>query len=293
MRTLLKKYGRYIGYALFTVLMTLYFSVLTFPYDALKDRVLARQIQGFSFRVSIESIRATPLLWIRASGIDVTPVGNPESPVLKLREARLRPSLLRALIGRPAIRIHASLYGGKVRARAEKAKEEVALSLEWKDIAMAQLPVEDRLPGAELKGRVNGELDLTLRIQGEGLVPGDGVLKASLAEGSVRNLQVMGIALPALEGIQGQGEVSLGQNRATVEALTLNADLLAFSLEGRMDVAKRLTSSPLNLKAKVKLSGPLASQYQPMLAGFLRKQDAEGFYVFSIRGTLGSPRLSL
>lgn len=293
MPTLLKKYGRYIGYALFTVLMTLYFSVLTFPYDALKDRYLARQTPGLPFRVSIESIRATPLLWIRASGIDVTHLGNPDAPVLKLHEARLRPSLLRALIGRPAVRIRASLYGGEISGRAGKAKEEVAVSLEWKDIAMAQLPVQNRLPGAELKGRLNGEMDLTLRIQGDSLLPGDGLLKTRLAEGSVRNLQVMGISLPALEGIQGQGEISLGQNRATVEAFTLNADLLTFSLEGRMDVAKRLTTSPLNLKGKVRLSGPLASQYQPMLAGFLRKQDAEGFYVFSIRGTLGSPRLAL
>jgi type II secretion system protein N len=290
---LLNKYGRYVGYALFTVLMTLYFSVLTFPYDALKDRYLARQIQGLPFRISIESIRATPLLWIRASGIDVTQAGNPEVSVLKLREARLRLSLLRSLIGRPAVRIHAPLFGGEIRGRAGKAREEVAVSLQWQDIAMAQLPVQNRLPGAELKGRLNGEMDLTLRIQGDSLLPGDGMLKASLAEGAVRNLQVMGIALPALEDMQGQGEVNLGQNRATVEALTLHADQLTFSLEGRMDMAKRLTSSPLHLKGKVKLSGPLASQYQPMLAGFLRKQDAEGFYVFSIRGTLGSPRLSL
>lgn len=293
MRALFKKYGRYAGYGLFTLVMTLYFLFLTFPYETVKDRYLARQMQGLPFRISIESVRATPLLWIRASGIDVTRPGEEGEPVLSLGEARFRPSLLRVLIGRPALRLKASLYGGRIRGKAGKTKDTVDFSMEWKDVALDRLPVQEQLRGAELKGRLDGEIDLRMRMQGNRLIPADGTLKARLAEGSAQNLQVMGFALPGMEAINGLGEFTLEQNRANVETCTLNADLLTFSLEGRMDLARRLTSSPLNLKGKVKLSGTLASQYQPMLAGLLRKQDKDGFYVFSIRGTLGSPRLSL
>ncbi len=293
MRALLKKYGKYVGYGVFTLLMIVYFSFLTFPYDAVKDRYLAEQTRGLPFRVSIEKIRATPFLWIRASGVDVSQAKKDQASVLKMSEVRLRPSLLRLLTGKLAFRFKASLYGGKVHGKAAKGKNEIDLDLNWKNIALAKLPVESRLPGAQLQGKINGEMDLRMRIQGNRVIPGDGTLKARLTEGSAQNLQVMGIALPGLQGINGQGEVTLAQNRATVDALTLKADLLTFALEGKMDVARRLTASPLNLKGKIKLSGTLASQYQAMLAGFLRKQDKDGFYVFSIRGTLGSPRLSL
>ena len=88
-------------------------------------------------------------------------------------------------------------------------------------------------------------------------------------------------------------EITLAQNRATVDTLTLKADLLTFGLEGKMDISRSLITSPLNLKGKIKLSGTLASQYQPMLAQFLRKQDKDGFYIFSIRGNLAAPRVSL
>ena len=132
-----------------------------------------------------------------------------------------------------------------------------------------------------------------MRIQGNRIVPGDGKLTTRLTQGSAKKLQVQGFALPDLQGLDGTGEITLAQNRATVDTLTLKADLLTFGLEGRMDIAKRLNASPLNLKGKIKLSGALASQYQPMLSGFLRKQDKDGFYIFSIRGTMGSPRLSL
>lgn len=293
MRALLKKYGKYIGYGLFTLLMIVYFSFLTFPYDVVKDRYLVQQTQGLPYRVSIEKIRATPFLWIRASGIDVSQAEKEPTSVLKLSEVRLRPSFLRLLTRKLAFRFKASLYGGKVHGKASKGKDAVDLALDWKNIAMAKIPVEARLPGARLQGKLNGEMDLHMRIQGNRVIPGDGTLKARLTEGSAKNLQVMGIALPGLEGINGQGEITLEQNRATVDTLTLNADLLTFGLEGKMDIGRNLIASPLNLKGKIKLSGPLASQYQPMLSGFLRKQDKDGFYIFSIRGTLGSPRLSL
>ncbi len=293
MRSLLKKYGKYVGYGLFTLLMILYFSFLTFPYNALKDRYLAQQTARLPYQLAIESIRATPLLWIRASGVDVIQARQGHASVLKLSELKIRPSLFRLLTGRLAFRIKTSLYGGRIQGTAGKGNEAVALSLDWKDIALERLPLETLLPGAKLQGKLNGEMDLTMHIRGNRVVPGKGTLKVRLKKGSARGVQVKGIVLPDLKGITGDGEFTLAQKRVTVDSLALKADLLSVGMEGRMDIARRLTGSPLNLKARIKLSGSLASQYQPMLAGFLRKQDKDGFYVFSIRGTLGSPRFTL
>jgi type II secretion system protein N len=233
-------------------------------------------------------------LWLRATGVDLIQTKqNERASVMKFPEVRLRPSFIRLLMGRLAFRIKASLYGGKIKGRAGKGRDTVDVSLNWKNIGLEQLPIHTQMPEAELQGKLNGEMDLRLRVQGSRLVPGDGMLKARLSGGSAKNIQFRGFPLPALGEIKGQGELTLGQNRATVESLSLNADLLAFSLEGKADLSRRLSSSPLNLKGKIKLTGSLASQYQPMLAGLLRKQDKDGFYIFSIRGTLGSPRFSL
>ena len=294
MRSLFQKYGKVAGYVLLTLLLTLYFSVLTFPYDTLKDRYLLEGTQGLPFRVSVESLRATPLLWIRATGIQVLS-NKPEdqTSLLTLQEVRLRPSLLRLLTGRLAFRVKAFLYGGKIQGRAGKGKDTVDLAFKWKDIALEKLPVQAQLGGAELKGDLSGQMDLRLRLQGNRLLPGEGTFKGRLAGGAVKNVQFRGFPLPALADVTGEGEVTLGENRLNVESLSVNADLINFSLEGKVDLSRMLASSPLNLKGKVKLAGSLASQYQSMLAGLLRKQDKEGFYVFSIRGTLNSPRFSL
>ncbi len=293
MRSLLKKYGKYAGYALFTLLMIVYFLFLTFPYDAVKDRYLAQQTAGLPYHVSIRNIRATPLLWIRASGVDLARAGNSHASILKLGELRIRPSLFRLLTGTLAFRGKTSLYGGRVGGRVEKNGGALMLSLDWKNIELEQLPLKTLLSGAKLGGELNGEMDLTVRIQGSRIVPGKGMLKVRLAKGSAAKVQVKGFAVPDLKGITGEGNITLAQKRITVDSLDLKADLLSLGLQGKMNIARRLSGSPLNLKARIKLSGSLASQYQPMLAGFLRNRDKDGFYVFSIRGTLGSPRLSL
>jgi type II secretion system protein N len=292
MRALFQKYGKYAGYGLFTLLMILYFSFLTFPYDVVKDRYLSQQTQGLPYRVSIESIRATPFLWICASGIDVIQTEKQNTPILKLREVRLRPSLIRLVLGKPSFRFKASLYGGKVRGRATKGEKEVNLDLHWKNIALAKLPVEAQLPGAKLQGNLHGDMDLTMSIQGNLLVPDTGTLTTNLTGGSAKDLQVQGFALPDLEGITGKGRITLAQKRVTVDDFLLEADLLTLGLEGKMDIARSLTSSPVDLKGRIKLSGALASQYQPILGRVLRKQDKQGFYIFSIRGPLRSPRFT-
>ena len=288
-----QRFGEYAGYALIALLLILYFMFLTFPYDAVKDRYVERQTKGLPYRVSIDKIRATPFLWIRATGIHVLQAKPQEqASVLKLSEVRLRPSLLHLLTGKLAFRIKALLYGGRIQGRAGRGKETVDLSLDWKNIALEQLPIQGRPMDAQMKGKLSGEMDLLFRLQGNRMVPGEGTLKARLAGGSAKNLQFSGFPLPALEGIDGQGELTLGPNRATLESLSMKAEMLDFSLEGKMDIARNLNSSPLHLKGKVKLAGSLASQYQPMLAGLLRRQDKEGYYTFSIRGTLGNPRFS-
>ncbi len=288
MPSLFKKYGKYIGYGLFTLVMVVYFSFLCFPYDQVKDRYLARQMRGMPYRVSIDEVRATPFLWILARGVDVSEVKKNDAAILKVREVRMRPSLLRLALGKLSVRFKAEIYGGKVSGRATKGKD-LDLDLHWKNIALAELPAATRLPGAELQGRLEGDVDLRMDIQGNLLVPKSGNLTAGLEEGSARNLQVQGFALPGLEGITGKARITLGQKQATVDDFLLEADLLTFGLEGKILLARQLLRSSLDLKGRVRLSGDLAAQYQPMLAGFLRNQDRDGFYIFSVKGRLDRP----
>ena len=49
----LRTFWKYTGYTLFTILLTIYFLLLSFPYDALKDRLLAQWEATLPFQISV------------------------------------------------------------------------------------------------------------------------------------------------------------------------------------------------------------------------------------------------
>jgi len=287
----LKTFGKVAGYGFLTLLLTLYFMFLTFPYETLKDRYLPKAEAKLPFTVSIREVEASPLLWIHLSGVNISPKGKAKNPLVHVTTLKVRPALLDLLLGRPALRIKADLYDGFISGKVGRRKGETSLAFSWEDLRPEKHPyVAEVAKGAKVKGSIEGELQLTVR--GANWHGGKGTFSLGLEQGSVQNAQVYGFTLPPLEGITGKGLVNLDQRKATLESLNLKSDQLSVTLDGNMNVSTRLASSRLNLKGKLKLSGQLESQYQPMIGSFLKNQDPQGFYTFSLRGTLGNPRFS-
>ncbi len=284
-------FGKYAGYSLFALLLFIYFSVLTFPFDVLKDRLLSEYADRLPFRIFIEKIQATPFLWLQCSGIEITQKGNKEeNQHLDLQKLQMRPSLLKLIIGIPALRIKGMLYQGKIKGTAGKNKRNLDISLDWEDIQLDGNPLLAKMEGSQLAGKLSGNLLLHLKM--DRWVTSEGTFTFQLDEGSVSGMQIRGFTLPDMKGITGKGEMSMAEQKATLETLTLTTDLLSSSLDGKVDLKSRFTNSRVNFKGKVKLTGELATQYQPMLAGILRNKDEEDFHTFSLKGTIRNPRFS-
>ena len=65
MKGKMKKILQYAGYGVLTLLLTVYFMFLTFPFSEVKDRILPRLEAGLPFRITVDEIRATPFLGLR------------------------------------------------------------------------------------------------------------------------------------------------------------------------------------------------------------------------------------
>ena len=286
----MKSVSKVTAYVVLTVVLTLYFMFLTFPYEFLKDRFLPQWEESLPYKVFIRQIQATPLLWVRLSGVKIFQEQQGTTPFLDISQVGIRPSFLDLLIGKPALRINADLYDGSIRGKVGRKERDLDLDLSWKGVNPEKHPFFSKREGTQVQAGITG--DLLLHLKGGNLYGSKGTLSLGLKDGSVKNLQVYGFTLPSLQGITGKGQVQLDQRKATLEDMSLESDEMSVSMEGNVDLSPRLTSSRLNLKGKIKLAGNLESQYQPMLAGFLRNKDSEGYYTFSLRGTVGSPRLS-
>ena len=286
----MKTFGKYAGYVILGLVLTLYFMFLTFPYESMKDRFLPQWEENLPYKILIHQIRATPLLWMQLSGVRILQKPQQKTSLLDLSTVRIRPAFLDLLIGKPALRVKTDLYNGSIKGKVGKKEGDLDLDLSWKGVNPETHPFFSKQGGVHVHAGITGEL--LLRLKGGNLYGSEGTLSMGLKDGSVKNLQLYGFTLPSLQGITGKGRVQVEPRKATLETLSLESDQISVSMEGNLDLSPRLSSSRLNLKGKIKLAGDLEAQYQPMLSGFLRNKDPEGYYTFSLRGTVGNPRFS-
>ena len=291
MQSKLKTTGKYAGYIILTFLLTFYFMLLSFPYTILQDRFLPQLEKRLSCDINLKEIEMTPLLWLAVSGIEVLQKNQKERTLLlEIDELRVRPSLFSLFLGKIALRIKGDLYKGWIKGKISKAKEDLDINLFWKDLRPGDYPLLSRIQNAEFDAVLNGEL--RFHMPNNNWLSGNGTLSLDLIEGTAKNIQVYGFTLPVLQKINGGGKLSMEKRKTTLETLSLESDQFSVSLNGNVDLSPRFDSSRMNLKGKVKLTGELGSDYEPLLSGFLSNKDPDGSYAFSLKGTVTKPRFS-
>lgn len=215
----LVKYGGLVGYPLFYVACLFVFALLTFPYDKLKERVVATfnaqsRSPSAQEELQIDEMGGYWLSGVRARGVRLlsasTEPGKPPSKI-QIDEATVRYSMLSALIGNTDVSFDVYAFGGEATGSYQAHGKDKSIDLKLDTIDLGQLDPLVQLVGVPLQGKLGGTVKLTLP---------DG--KASKAAGSL-----------ALEA----SGVSVGDGKAKIKG--------AFTLQ-KMDVGE------LSLTAEVK-----------------------------------------
>jgi len=191
MRSRLVTIAKWAAYPAFYVFCLLVFGYLTFPYDRLKDRLiaefdLAQQKRGGSApqRLEIDSLDA---YWI--SGVEVkgarlilppaesgvtrrSSLGSdalagkdkadaPKPTVIEIDEAHARVKILPLLLGRVRVTFWGSLFGGEIEGVAPIGKSAGAVEVEVSGIDLSRVtPLSDLLSGLPVHGTVAAKLEL-------------------------------------------------------------------------------------------------------------------------------------
>lgn len=282
------------------VVTTLYIAVVTFPFEQVKDQVLPFLAKGMPFSLDLDGIRAIPSLSIRASEVRIwKEVGGTKQskgpPHLVIETLTVRPSLLSLFTGKKAASFSARFYGGQAQGTIGVRGQSVTVAARWKDIDLStyKLPAETM----KLDGKLSGDIDLSIPRRKPALA--EGSVSFRITDGSVQNLQVYSLTVPALTGIAGSSTVLIQKEKdkdisvASLKECALSGNEAAVTLTGEMRLATPLAQSRLNIKGSLKLMGDFASRYDTMLQGLLRNKNKEGSYPFSLMGTLGQPRFGV
>jgi type II secretion system protein N len=181
-------------------------------------------------------------------------------------------SLLRGLL---AVDMKAKAYGGNVLVNAQQGpgRQYILVDADGLNIGSYQL-LKDF--GLKLSGKFGGNFEMS-GDAGKGKLWFKGLTS--------RELKIKGFPIPDLDFDQCWLDADLKGDRLTIKKLELDGKELKVQCLGDLVLQERGT---LNLTVKLKPS-ELLSRQQSGLLSLLKNKDAEGFYQFSIGGTLSEP----
>jgi type II secretion system protein N len=308
------KYAGLVGYPLFYVACLCVFGSLTFPYDKLKERVIAtfnaqERSASAQEELQIDEMSGYWLSGVRVRGVRILSApsepGKPPGKI-ELDEATARYSILSALVGGSDASFDVFAFGGEVSGSYEVHGTDKSLDATFDAIDVGQLDPVVQLLGVPLQGKLGGTLRLAmpegkaskaggaLSLEAKDVAVGDGKakLKGAIALPKV-DVGTLTLAAEAKEGILRITKLVAGGKDVEVQGdgrITLRDDVIDSLCDAQVrfkindayrdksDMTKTLFGAPgSTAPALFELADPRVKQ----------SKRADGFYGWTVHGPLG------
>ncbi len=307
----------YIAFYLFAFFLAAYWS---FPYERLRDRLVAefaadQKGRPSNQRIEIEELEPYWFTGVRARGVKVTIAAPPkpggEQPphtVIEVDELRARTGIFAKLLGKTKVSYLVKGFGGEVSGEFVDSAAERRLDMELVDVAVSRLDPLVAAVGLPMVGSMKGDLSLVFPERRASKAEGHMKLTiADLAVGDGKAKVKNTIALPKMKvgelafDAEAQGGVlkinKLAASGGDLEVATEGkiqlrdvpmesiCDLyLRFrfsdAFKGRNDTTKTLFGAPGS-------TAPALFELDPSIK---KSKRADGFYGWHVLGNLAAPK---
>jgi type II secretion system protein N len=264
---------RWLSITAYFVAVFLVFLFLLFPFDRIKNRVESEVRQRTQLELSIA--RISPRFFNRFVLTDVVVSDRAGKVLFESPSVNTTVSLFGLLRGLIALDLKAKAYRGEVLLKAQQGPGKQYVMVDANGLDIGAYPLLKNI-GLKLAGKLGGNVEIT----------GDtGKARLWMKGLTSRELKVKGFAIPDLDFDQCWIEADVKGDRLTIRKLELDGKELKVRCLGDVVLSER---GSLNLTVKIKASERLAHE-QAAILSLLKNKDAEGFYQFSLGGTLSEP----
>ncbi len=263
---------RRLSFAAYFTAAFLVFLLLLFPFDRIKARLESEVRQRTPLELSVA--RISPRFFNRFVLSDVVVSDQKGKVLFESPSVRASVSLFGLLRGFLSLDMKAKAYVGDLLVKAQQGAGRQRIFIDANGLDIGSYPLLKEY--LKISGKLGGNFEMS----------GDtGAGKVLLNGVAVRELKIKGFPVPDLDFDQCWLEAEIKGDRMTIKKMTLDGKELKVQCLG--DVVLRERGS-LNLTVKLKPSERLAREQSGILS-LLKNKDAEGFYQFSIGGTLSEP----
>ncbi len=268
---------RFVGYPLFFMFWFVTFVYVTFPYDRLKEAIVAaieapRRTPGGSsqpsnMQVSIGSVRPTFFPGISARDVALTflPTKTGERSVtMRMQRVAAHVGLFALAGGNVSADIDIDGMGGRIEAHVDSAMRGARPGLRDLRVSLEHVRVGEIAPLVSMVGLpLSGSLDGTVELH----VP-DGQVEQSTGATHVTidDLRIGdghaqyqiprfgGITIEQIRAGRLDGAITIREGRATIDRFTARSPEFTFQMDGRVDLQPVFGESVMNMGVRFQLT---------------------------------------
>lgn len=278
-----------IGYVLYGLVVFVVLVYVLFPYDLLRQRLIAQWSQG-DVQLDMARLSATFPPGLRARQVQLR-AQRPPAPgaLMQLESLRVWPEWLALLAGRLQVQVRGTLYNGRLRG---EIRHPLTAASGWEGQAHFDALDVSKYPllqqAISVQGQLSGDATATLSPAGE------------VQQGKVNFLlQPAIIAAPAgtILPLQReipcdtlQGDVALSAQQWQIESLTCQGNDVFIDVRGTLRPQQPWRNSTINLRLQVRSATAFAQEVALLSTLVRQRPNQRGELTFGLRGPLAQPR---
>jgi len=293
MKKAIRKKGKWIGYLLYCVLLTVALLYYRFPSESIAaylESVVAKA--NPRILLSLESLRPGFPLSVDLIDARISLKKAPRKTLLSVKNVSLRPEAWAFLHGTHVYHFDAHAYHGNIKGDVRFETRELmtafTTTMKLKDLHIGRHPYLSPLIGRDLSGVLGG--DIVYTGQYANLIEGVGEAILNISEGRVQLLQPI-LGLQSLQFDRLSMKITLKNKKVALSDVGLEGRAVKGQLSGTIILNNDIPASRLDLRGTIEplggLLGDLKGDSNPLK--FLRKSLKSLKRSFVIRGTFRDP----
>lgn len=289
---------RYLGYGLYFFVSFLIGVYLTFPWNAVKDRLLdlakapGKGEAPVVAELDAESLEPHWFTGAKVTNLKITMAPGDEPIVIP--ELTARAHVLQFLTGGWGGSVALPIAQGTIEAQADGNAEALTLDAQITGVELSLIPGLAGAIGLPLGGKLSADADLAMGLKDASKTEGTLELKGAGLE-ILKGGKMAGFPVPELLIGDFEWKIPIAKGKAKFDKQKVSGENLELVVDGEINLLSPFARSTANLTLSFKPTDAFLKKepiLNALLANIQSAKGADGFYTYAMVGSLKHPRFS-
>lgn len=282
----------YTGYV-FAFFVSLYlFVIFSLPEDQIVSFVNEKYIRPAGINLSYKSSSISYKLNLICKEVEIEVVDINQKFALDKLEVGV--SVIGLIFGKRPFIARVDGFGGSLETALGIKGDKTFISLNLSEIDASKLDILKEKTGLNIKGLLNLKGDITYDKKES--KNNNGKITIEFKGTEIKGGKILGFEIPVINIGEIKGEVEIKEGKFKINSFKSKGKDVEIRLSGDGSLQSPPSRSSLNLSLRAKPSQSLVDREERLktvLFGIGSALDKEGFYNFSIKGTLSNPSFNI